>query len=421
MSGSVLSKPADSIFKQMAILLLLCFLLHGCKLPLNSPDNKQATNPAASGNADEVPVKLQEAKEQLVKDSSIFIGHCGFRKVVTLRPQISGCISKILRHSGESVSKNEIIMQINPAKQVNAVQGTQFAVSSTEAEKDGAKNTLQALLASKEQKLINLEFDQEQYKRYHDLFQQGVASQEDEQKYATQLKASQSEINRIDNEIKAQQAAIERLERTIEQAKLSVVSQEIELGYYTIRSPLSGTLGDLPVKIGDFVTTDSALATISSHTPIEISISVPAAQAKKISLGLEQQLLDNDEKTIGKAKVFFISPKVTDDTQSVQVKALFDNSHQVLRSGQTLKVKMEWDKRMGMTVPTAAVTRIAEQDFVYVAEVKNKQLVAKLKPLKLGAQHEGFYEVLSGLSPGERVVVVGNENLSDGLPIRPQT
>ncbi|MBY0357181.1 MAG: efflux RND transporter periplasmic adaptor subunit [Candidatus Obscuribacterales bacterium] len=367
-----------------------------------------------------MPVKLQEAKARPIKTTSTFVGQCNSRKSVTIRPQIDGYVTRILRRSGDHVSAGEVLMQINPGKENSALHGVESALAAAQSEKEIAEHTLRALYSSRAQQLDNLNFDQEQYTRYHDLFEQGVASAEEDQKYTAQLHSSQSGIKKIDSEIKAQQSTIQKIERNIQQAKANVNSQKIELGYYTIRAPFEGIIGDIPVKLGDFVRADTVLASLSCNTPLEICIAVPTAQAGKIKIGLQEELLDPEETVVGKANVFFVSPRVNDETQSILVKALFENDNSSLKTGQTLKVRLVWGEKLGLTVPTSAVTHIAEQDFVFVAEGKD-HLVAKLTPVKLGNLYEGFFEVESGLAAGQQVVVFGSQNLADGVPIRPQS
>jgi multidrug efflux pump subunit AcrA (membrane-fusion protein) len=73
----------------------------------------------------------------------------------------------------------------------------------------------------------------------------------------------------------------------------------------------------------------------------------------------------------------------------------------------------------GLLIPTAAVSRMAGQNFVFVAETdeQSKALVARQKPVKLGKIQGNSYQVLQGLKPGEKLVVSGIQNLSDKLPI----
>ena len=72
-----------------------------------------------------------------------------------------------------------------------------------------------------------------------------------------------------------------------------------------------------------------------------------------------------------------------------------------------------------LAVPIVAVTRLAGQHFVFVAEQSDKGVVARQKPVAVGEVSGENYVVLSGLMPGERVIVSNVQKLGDGAPVKP--
>ena len=131
-------------------------------------------------------------------------------------------------------------------------------------------------------------------------------------------------------------------------------------------------------------------------------------------------------------QIIFISPRVTSNSQSIQAKASFDNSQGQLRDGQFIKANLIWQERPGVLIPTSAISRLGGATFVFVAQTQQPQpgqpeqsgqpkLVAKQKPVKLGAIQKNNYQVLEGLQPGEKVIFSGVQNLSDGAPIIPES
>ena len=139
---------------------------------------------------------------------------------------------------------------------------------------------------------------------------------------------------------------------------------------------------------------------------------------------------------MGTSRVFFISPNTTNDTQSILIKSLFENSNNQLRANQYVRARVIWNKRSGVLIPATAITRLGGQTFVYVAQEQQAQpeqsqqeqaqpeqpqIVARQKPVKLGAIQGNNYQVLEGLKPGERLIVSGILNLRDGAPITPES
>jgi multidrug efflux pump subunit AcrA (membrane-fusion protein) len=80
-----------------------------------------------------------------------------------------------------------------------------------------------------------------------------------------------------------------------------------------------------------------------------------------------------------------------------------------------------WERKPGVSIPTTAVSRVAGQTFVYVAQQKDSKLIASQKPVKLGKIQGNNYQVIEGLKQGEKIVVSGILNLSNGAPIIPQS
>jgi len=197
--------------------------------------------------------------------------------------------------------------------------------------------------------------------------------------------------------------------------------QQVQLQKFKIFAPCAGTVGDILVNEGEYIKTSTQLATIIQNQPLEVNLSVPVNHAQKWRLGMPVELIDDQGGSVGTSQVFFISPKVDNRTQSVLIKSLLDNSKGQLRTGQFIRAKVIWDKRLGVLIPTTAVSRIEGKTFVYVAQTQGQsQLIARQKPVKLGSISGNNYQVLEGLQPGEKIVVSGLSRLSDGAAIIPE-
>ncbi|MCJ8281934.1 MAG: hypothetical protein MJK14_19300 [Rivularia sp. ALOHA_DT_140] len=131
------------------------------------------------------------------------------------------------------------------------------------------------------------------------------------------------------------------------------------------------------------------------------------------------EIINAKGENIGSGKVFFISPEVNDNTNTILVKALFDNSQGKMRAGQFAKARINWNQHSGLLIPTKAVFRIAGESFVYVIErlsstPKTSRLVAKQKQVKLGKIVNNKYQVVEGLQPGEKVAISKLLSIKDG-------
>jgi RND family efflux transporter MFP subunit len=208
-----------------------------------------------------------------------------------------------------------------------------------------------------------------------------------------------------------------------QQSQAGIQEQKAELQFYNITAPFAGTVGDIPVKVGDFVDKTAKLITITQNQPLEVNLSIPVDRASEVRQGSQIELLNDQNKVIGSSQVFFISPNVNDTTQSVLIKAAFENANNQLRANQFVRARVIWAKRPGILIPATAVSRIAGQEFVFVVESdgQTNSLVAKQKPVKLGTVQGNNYPVLEGLKAGEKIVVSGLLKLANNTPIAPES
>jgi len=372
-------------------------------------------------------VNLSQVQTTTVDSSSEFIGNLQSRRAVTLMPQIVGHVTKIFVRYGQQVPAGTELLEVDPAQQQAAVTGNIAAAQGSQADIQNAKATLSQLQAQRLAEVSSVTYNQKQYQRYVFLSTQGAVPAQNRDQYADNIRQAQSRLSSIDQQIQAQKSTIAQKQQAFQQAQANIQQQKVQLSYYKITAPFAGTVGDIPVKIGDYVTTSTTLTSVTQNQPLEVNVSIPIEEAPKLQNGMLVEVIDGQGKDIGPSRVFFIAPRTDNNTQSVLVKSLFDNSKNQLRANQYVRAKVIWDRHPGVLVPTTAVSRIGGETFVYVAQTKTQpqgqdkqekpQLVARQKPVKLGAIEGNSYQVLSGLQPGEKLVVSGILTLSDGAAI----
>ncbi len=368
-------------------------------------------------------VKVATVESSNVQETAEYIGNLQSRKSVTLQPQVDGQVTKIFVGSGQTVAAGTPLIQINPSKQLASVSSFIAAAESNRADLENAKQILQADIADRASKVSALKFQQQQYDRYVALGREGAVSLQIVDQYRSQLDAARSALLTTDAQINAQKAAVARTQRNLQQAEANIKQQQVELQYYRITAPFAGTVGDYPIKVGDYVSPSSQLVKVTQSSPIEIDIQVPAERAAQLRTGLPVQVLDTQGKVLGQSTISFISPSVNTQSQSVLVIALYDNANGQLRADQTVRSRVIWDTKPGLLIPTTAISRVAGENFVYVAAPGKQpnQLVAQQKPVKLGTIQGNSYQVLNGLQAGDKIIVSGLLKLTNGAPIQPQS
>src|SRR5580658_3753958 len=346
--------------------LIVAFGLTGCS---RSNAGTQQGPPA-------MPVKVAAVKDQPIGDASEYVATIKSRHSATIMSDVEGWIFGIRVHSGQLVKKGDTLMEIDPRRQ-------RAAVSNFDQQK-----------ASKE---AALQWARLQLDRTNALAASGVMSQQD-------LDQAQSNYDSALADVKSMDAQI--------------TQQQVQLKYFSVFAPTDGIVGDVPVHVGDRVTNTTVLTTIDERSGLEVYISIPSEHAGDIKLGAPVEVVDPAGKVLLRTKVDFISAQVETGTQSILVKAPADQAADVLRAMQLVRARIVWSTHSGATVPVIAVNRVSGQFFAFVARQDNGKLVAHQVPVELGEITGNDYAVLSGLKPGDQVVVAGGQNLADGAPIR---
>ena len=257
-------------------------------------------------------VELSEPTAATIADSSDYAANLDSRQSVTLQPRVSGQIAAIYVKAGDRVEAGAPIMQIDAAQQRAQVASRDAAVESAAADISGAqsdvasaRDTLRSLQAKRNANLSDVQFNQSEYKRYQDLFAQGASSKQVLDQKLNALQTSQATLSQTEADIQAQQGAIARSQatvaknqRSLQQAQANVNEGQATLQYYTIKAPFAGVVGNIPVKVGDFVDNTSQMLRITQNEQLEVQMQIPLEKASALRLGLPVQLLDEQGKVL---------------------------------------------------------------------------------------------------------------------------
>ena len=235
------------------------------------------------------------------------------------------------------------------------------------------------------------------------------------------LKQSQDNLRAAEQRVNAARAGINRQKAAIEQAKGQLGSTSQDLIFNKVVAPIDGIVGNIFLKIGDYVRQGENFTTLTNNSMMAMNINIPTERAAQLRNGLTAQIVDRDGKPTVTGQVRFISPTVDQEAQSILAKVFFPNDGS-LRNNQYVRVRLIWNRQPGLLIPTSAITSVGSQKFVFVAEPGKPsqgeaRLVVKQKPVNVGNIQDQFYQVLSGIDAGEKVAVSRILELRDGALI----
>ncbi|MER8863513.1 efflux RND transporter periplasmic adaptor subunit [Mesorhizobium sp. M0751] len=216
---------------------------------------------------------------------------------------------------------------------------------------------------------------------------------------------------------------------TVDADKATIDADQIQLGFATIKAPISGRLGAVSVAVGDLVTTSNGsststpLVTITQIDPLQVNFNLPESDLALLhkALAAPQQgavtlTKDGDPKPIGKGTLDFVDSSVDTASGTIATRASVPNADLSLWPGQYVNVVLEAGIMPQMTsVPTVAVQPSQKGPFVYVIKPDN---TVEMRPVQVALTEGANTAISQGLKSGERVVVEGQTKLKNGAAVR---
>lgn len=363
--------------------LLLCLIAAGCsRRPAGQP-SPPAPEVAVTTVAAE-PVVLTT---QLPGRTSAFL-------VAEIRPQVSGIIQKRLFAEGSDVQAGQTLYQIDPAPFEAALANARAALARAQAQ-------LPAVRA--------------RARRFEQLLAAEAVSQQTYDDVSSALKQAEADVAYW-------QAAVE--------------TARIHLDYTRITAPISGRIGKSNVTEGALVTAYQplALATIQQLDPIYVD--VPQSTRELLDLrrrlqegrihhaGAEQNeatlLLEDGTVYPHKGKLQFRDVTVDPTTGSVTLRILFPNPGGELLPGLFVRALVqEGVNRQAILIPQQAVSR--DPKGTPLALVVDSEGKTEQRMLVLDRAIGDRWLVASGLTPGDRVIVEGNQKVRPGMIVKALT
>ncbi|SKB13035.1 Efflux transporter, RND/HAE family, Membrane Fusion Protein subunit [Planktothrix sp. PCC 11201] len=438
----------------------------------DNPTSEKASKPR--GNA----VKIAAVETFDFEETSDFVGTLEAKRAVDIKPEIEGRITQILVESGQVIEQGDAIARLksdsvesslNQAK-ANLVR-TQARLSELQAGSrpeeiaqgraklaeakarlaDAESGSLLAEINQAKSQIDSIQADaelaQNRVNRFQDLSESGAISQDQFDALSSQRNSAnanlqaakrrleqlqknrQSEINLRQAVIEQEQQALNQLEsgtriQEIQQAEAQVaeaVAQvrniELDLQETAVLAPFTGVVGDVGIKVGDYVSKGDILTRLTANDQLELRLPIALERKEDLKLGLSVQMVDPQGKILGTGRISFISPSVNQDSQTILAKASFDNSQGLFKDGQFVRAEVVWKQKLNaVVIPMTAVKFEGDQRFVFIAEGEEK-LTAKKQTIKLGLIQNDRAEILEGLKPGQKLIISGTQKLSDGAAI----
>lgn len=298
---------------------------------------------------------------------------------VEIRSKVEGFLDKVLVDEGKEVVAGQLLFLLNSEPYKVQLEKALAAVKSAEAE---------ALSARVETQRVKV------------LVEKNVVSK---------------------TELQLADAKLDVAMAKIRQAKAEEADARLHLQYTEIRSPFSGVINRLPLKLGSLVGEGTLLTTIADVSSVFAYFNLSEAEylqymrkSSQDSTGLLQLLLADGSRFPALGKIETMEGQIDAATGSIAFRARFANSSKLLRHGATGTVVSKGVVKDALLIPQKSVFEIQDRNYVYTVDKDGK---VKMQSFEVAARVGLYYLVSGGLKAGDRIVYEGIQRVKDGSVI----
>ena len=361
------------------------------------------------GEGGAVPVVTAKVVARDVPVDIAAIGNVEAYTMISIRSQVTGIVEQALIHEGDNVRKDQVLFTIDKRP---------FEAALRQAEANMVRD--QALLSQAEAQLVrdgsNSEYATLTAQRQAQLAEKGIVSKD----IAEQSRAGADAIAAT---VKADRASVESARAQLVAQQAQVDNAKVNLSYTTIRSPIDGHSGNFAVKVGGLVTANQTeLTTVAQIEPIFVTFSIPAASLSAIKQSIGRSKVPvtatsaDSETGFVEGELDFIDNVIDASTDTIKLKARFDNRDHRLWPGQFARVSLRVTTiPHALVLPGQAVQTGQDGQFVFL--VKPDNTVAQ-QPVGVGQRIGEDVVIERGLQAGQTVVTEGQLRLEAGTKIQ---
>jgi multidrug efflux pump subunit AcrA (membrane-fusion protein) len=367
----------------------------------------------------QMPV-IQGARIEIVQPASVddyyeAVGTVWARNSSVVAARIMGSIVALHVREGDVVRAGQTLIESREAG--IQVQKAQAGVREAQDALDEVERNIRAAESAREAAQANEKLANTTFNRYQTLFARRSVSPQEFDEVRTKLEVASAERERAERLLQATTAQRKQVLARIEQAKADVSSARVNVGYAKLTSPINGIVTSKQTDVGYLATPGSPLLTIEDNSRYQLAVAVEESRLGTIHLHDQAQLqieaLGNTELT---GSVEEIVPASDPNSRSYIVKVGVPNLAGVqLRSGVYGKARFISGQRQALAIPKTAISQRGQLTGVFVVDQSG---LARVRLIKTGRVFGDNVEILSGLNPGEQIVIEGPATIQDGTRVR---
>jgi HlyD family secretion protein len=325
-----------------------------------------------------VSYKIETTTTDTIVKRTVATGKVEPRNEILIKPQMSGIISEVYKEAGDMVQAGDIIAKIQVVPDMVNLSSAESRVERAQLAADQSRNN---------------------YERDRKLYESMVISKEEFERVELQYKNDQEELR----------AAIDNLSLV----KTGITKNSAKTSNTLVRSTVSGTILDIPVKVGNSVIQSNnfndgtTIASVANLNDMLFVGKIDETEVGKLSVNMPMEI------TIGAiqdrkipATLEYVSPKGVEESGAILFEmkaAMVLPSDVFIRAGYSANAEIILDKRTGvLTIPESSVEFSGDSSFVYLLKTEKPQEFER-HPVKIGLSDGIKIEVIEGLKANDKI------------------
>ncbi|MBP8932852.1 MAG: efflux RND transporter periplasmic adaptor subunit [Candidatus Atribacteria bacterium] len=375
----------------------------------------------ASQKENDLIYKTIPVEKGSISNSISVVGTAESLTRAEVKSEIGEKVVQIFVKSGDLVTINQPLFQLDTRELEISRQKIESQLISAQAELDKllqqpSEVDLKQAEANYQEALIALENAQRTLERHRELFASGGLSKEQLEQSEDQVilkeqavYVSKAQLDDLKKQPKKEDVEIRRAQ--ISEVKASLESIKNQLEASLIKSPISGTVIDVNVKVGDIIQTGSATttnitATIDDMSTMKVVVPINEIDVPRIQEGMKARVVLDalpDKPFNGKVDSISYLGKITENVVTYDATILIPNPDRIIRPEMTAEAEITTEYKENATIiPLDALIEKKGKSFVLIANQEGEPIE---REVKVGIRNGDQVEIIEGIETGELVVL----------------
>jgi len=378
-------------------------------------------NIASSQKENAVTYKIVPVKIDSISNSISVVGTVESLTRAEVKSEIGEKVIQIFVKSGDLVTMNQPLFQLDTRELEINRQKIESQLLSARAElnkllQQPSEVDLKQAEANYQEALIAFENAQRTLERHRELFASGGLSQEQLEQSEDQVilkeqavNVSKAKLDDLKKQPKKEDIEISRARIAEIQASLESIKNQLEASL--VKSPISGTVIDMNVKVGDIIQTGSATttnitATIDDMSTMKVVVPINEIDVPRVKEGMKARVVLDalpDKPFDGKVDSISYLGKITENVVTYDATILIPNPDRIIRPEMTADVEITTEFKENATIiPLEALIEKEGKGFVLLATQEGETIE---KEVKIGIRNDNQVEIIEGLNVGDSVAI----------------